>query len=154
MDDTRRLQFIAEAVRYCQDARAANLRATDYGKMLREVIYFVWTTRLGSKSKSAKYCSKEAIGLRFGHREIKYDHAIPFHYGLAAFMKLTKVTPKTILPLLEKYNLCALITAKEDDKLTAAKLRSEMPKGWNKRDPLARYKAVGIEVIKNPKYPK
>ena len=99
MDDTKRLQLIAEAVRYCQHARAANTPVTGYCKMLREVIFFVWTSRLGSKAKSAKYRSLAAVGRKWGHREIVYDHAIPYCYELEALMELAEVTPEAVRPV-------------------------------------------------------
>jgi hypothetical protein len=64
-------------------------------------------------------------------------------------MALTVVTPETVRPVLEKFDVCAIITAEEDARLNAAGLQSRMPDGWDEIDPLARYKAVGIELLEN-----
>ncbi len=149
MDDTQRLQLIVEAVQYCQRVKLMGMPAAGYAKTLREAIYFVWTSRLGSKAKSAKYRSQAAVGLKWGRREIIYDHAIPFSYELKALMELTEVTAETVRPILEKYEVCAIITADEDAMLTAAGLQSKMPSDWDKVDQLARYKAIEIVLVEN-----
>jgi hypothetical protein len=149
MDDRGRLQLVAEAVRYCQRVATMGMPVAGYAKTPREAIYFVWTRRLGPKAKSAKYRSRAAVGGKWGRREIVYDHAIPYRYELEALMALTVVTPETVRPVLEKYDVCVIITADEDARLTAAGLQREMPDDWDKIDPLARYKAVGIEIVEN-----
>jgi hypothetical protein len=149
MDDVQRLQLIAETVRYCQRVAAMGMIPAGYAKTPREAIYFVWTRRLGSKAKSAKYRSRAAVGHKWGRREIVYDHAIPYCYELKALMELTEITPETVRPVLEKYSVCAIITTDEDARLTAAGLQRKMPDDWDRIDPLARYKAVGIEIVEN-----
>jgi hypothetical protein len=149
MDDTQRLELVAEAVRYCQRVAAMDMPVAGYAKTPREAIYFVWTRRLGSKARSAKYRSKAAVGLKWGRREIVYDHAIPYHYELKALMDLTELTAEKVRPVLEKYEVCAIITADEHARLTAAGLQRKMPDDWDKIDPLARYKAVGIQIVEN-----
>jgi hypothetical protein len=154
MDDTIRLQMIAEAVRYCQRVKEMGMPVAGYAKTPREAIYFAWTCRLGSKGKSAKYRSRAAAGRKWGGREIVYDHAIPYGYELKALMELTDVSPETVRPVLDKYDVCAIITADEDARLTAAGLQRNMPDDWDRLDPLARYKAVGIEIVENTNIPK
>ncbi|SEK16238.1 hypothetical protein SAMN05444746_12422 [Variovorax sp. OK212] len=41
----------------------------------------------------------------------------------------------------------ALVTKDEDQKLTEFRLRKSMPSDWDGKDPLARYKAIGIDVL-------
>jgi len=149
LPDAKRLELIAETVRYCQHVAKLGMPKTAYAKTMRETIYSVWTSRLGPKTKSARYRSREAVGLRFGRGKIRYDHAIPFRYELQALMNLSAVTPDTMRPILEKYDVHTIITADEDTKLAEKKLKSEMPEGWDGTDRLARYKAVGIEVLEN-----
>jgi hypothetical protein len=127
LDDTQRLQLIAEAVRYCQRVREMGMPVAGYSKTAREAIYFVWTCRLGSKAKSAKYRSRAAAGRKWGSREIVCDHAIPYRYELKALMDLKDVAPETVRPVLEKYDVNAIITADEDARLAAAGLQSKMP---------------------------
>lgn len=149
MDDTQRLQLIAETIRYCQRVAKMGMPVAGYSKTPREAIYFVWTRRLGSKAQSAKYRSRAAADLKWGRREIVYDHAIPYCYELEALMEMTEVTPETVRPVLEKYDVCVIITASEDARLTAAGLQHKMPNDWDEIDPLARYKAAGIEIEEN-----
>ncbi len=149
MDDTKRLQLIAEAVRYCQCVAAMGMRVAGYAKTPREAIHVVWTLRFGSKAQAAKYRSRAAVGLKWGRREICFDHAIPYRYELKALMALTEVTPETVRPVLEKFDVHAIITKAEDDALRAAGLKSKMPDGWDGADTLARYKAVGMEIVEN-----
>jgi hypothetical protein len=149
VDETQRLRLIVEAVRYCQRVAEMGMTVAGYAKTPREAIYFVWSRRLGSKAKSAKYRSRAAAGRKWGRREIVYDHAIPYHYELRALMELKEVAPETVRPVLEKYDVCAIITADEDARLTSAGLQRKMPDDWDQIDPLARYRAVGIELVEN-----
>src|SRR4029077_11678699 len=149
MDETQRLQLVVEAVRYCQRVKEMGMPVAGYAKTLREAIYFVWTCRVGSKANSAKYRSPAAAGRTWGRREIVYDHAIPYRHEMKGLMELAGVTSETVGPVLEKYDVCAIITAKEDARLTAAGLQRRMPVDWDEIDPLARYKAVGIEIVEN-----
>ena len=48
-----------------------------------------------------------------------------------------------------KRSVHAIITADEHARLTALKLASKMPDGWDGADALARYKAAGIELVEN-----
>jgi hypothetical protein len=65
MSETRRLELIVEAVRYCNLVRQMGMPPGDYTKTPREAIYYTWTCRLDSKSKAAKYRSREAVGLKW-----------------------------------------------------------------------------------------
>ena len=154
MDEIERLQMIVEAVKYCQRVAAMGMPVAGYAKTLREAIYFVCTRRLGSKHKSARFRSSASVGRTWGRREIVYDHAIPFSYGLKALMELSEVTPETVRRILEKYDVAAIITADEDASLTAAGLRHKMPDRWDGMNPLARYQAVSINIVENKSIPK
>jgi hypothetical protein len=153
MEETERLQLVVEAVRYSQRVKALGMPVAGYAKTVREAVYFAWTRRLGAKCKSATYRSIAANGKRWGRREVVYDHVVPYRYELAALMELSKVTSDTVRAVLEKYDVAAIITREEDDRLTAAGLQSKMPDGWDGIDSLARYKAVGIEIAENLEYP-
>lgn len=152
MTDGQRLRFVAAAVRYCKHARKSKAPVTGYRRMLREVIYFAWVSRLGPKIRSAKYCSPEALNHRPLHGEIIYDHAIPINYGLDELLDLTVVTPETVQGVLDKYCVCALITAEQDAALRKHGLQNEMPMGRKQKDYRARYKVAKIKIVKNPKY--
>ncbi len=150
MDDTRRLQLVAEAVRYCQRVAEMGMPASCYSKALREPIYFLWQKRAGkSKASIARFRSKNAVGLSFGNWQLVFDHAVPFKYLQAELLKLVDVTTHSVENVLNKFGTVVLITKEENDLLNAAGYRSDMPKDWDGIDPLARYKAVGIEVLEN-----
>ncbi len=77
MDDTKRLELIVEAVRYCQRVREMGMPSSCYAKALREPVHFLWERRQGSKIRAATFRSKDAIGLSFGSGLLVYDHAVP-----------------------------------------------------------------------------
>ena len=56
---------------------------------------------------------------------------------------------ETVRDVLDRYGITVLITADEDERLNKAGLRNRMPTDWDGRDPLTRYKAVGIDVVEN-----
>jgi hypothetical protein len=53
------------------------------------------------------------------------------------------------LRALDVLPLCVgiVVTVEEDRSLNAAGIRSRMPEGWDGGDVVARYRAVGIEVL-------
>lgn len=152
MDDSRNLELIAEAVRYCQRVAEMGMPSSCYSKALREPIYFLWQKKpRKSKASIAGFRSKNAIGLGYGKQQVVLDHAVPFKYLLAELLKLTEVTANSVEGVLrlEKFNTLVLITKEENDLLNASGYGSTMPKDWDGIDILARYKAVGIDVTDN-----
>lgn len=148
MDDTQRLELICEAVRYCQRVRELGMPVSCYTKALREPVHFLWERRAGSKLQCAQFRSRDATGLRPGTGELIYDHAVPFSYLQRALLSLVNVTPEPVCVVLNKFGTIVLITASENARLNAAGYGRKMPEKWDGIDPLARYKIIGIEVIR------
>jgi hypothetical protein len=149
MDDSQRLVLIAEAVRYCQRVKAMGMPPSCYSKALREPVFFLWERRQGSKASAARFRSVTARGLTFGRGLLVYDHAIPFKYIRDELLALDPVTPATVRDTLTRFNTAVLITKAEDVMLTEHGYRNTMPEDWDGIDPLARYKAVGIQLEEN-----
>jgi hypothetical protein len=149
MNDSIRLALIAEAVRYCQHVKTLGMPPSCYTKALREPIHFLWERRAGSKSRCAKFRSKAAVGLQFGGGDLVYDHAVPFNYLQDELLSLSPVTEQAVARTLEKYGTIVLVTRAEDSRLSGAGYRGKMPPGWDGTDPLARYNALGIELVQN-----
>jgi len=151
MDDAQRLELIAEAVRYCQRVAATGMPSCCYSKALREPVHFLWERRRGSKLQAARFCSRAAVGLSFGGRQLVYDHAIPFRYLEAELLRLPTVDTEKLRNILDRLGTAVLITKLEDDTLNRAGYGNKMPRDWDQKDPLARYKAAGIEIVENPR---
>jgi hypothetical protein len=145
----QRLALIVEAVKYCQRVKLLGMPPSCYSKALREPVFFLWECRDGNKLHVPAFRSKSAIGIRFGTHELVYDHAIPFKYVQEALLALSEVTPETVSSILDKYGTSVLITTEENDRLNSAGYGQAMPETWDKVDPLARYKALGIELVEN-----
>jgi hypothetical protein len=131
MDDSKSLELIAEAERYCQRVAEMGMPSSCYSKVLREPIYFLWQKKLGkSKASIAKFMSKNAAGLRYGKRQIVLDHAVPFKYLLAALMKLTEVMANSVENVLrlEKLKTLVLITKEEHNLLMPPVMGALCPK--------------------------
>lgn len=153
MSDTKRLELIAEAVQYCQRVKEMGMPASAYTKALREPIHFLWERRRGSKLQSAKFRSKAAAGLTFQNGQLVYDHAVPFRYIQDELLSLHQPSNDKIEEVLNRFETIVLITKDEDTQLNAAGYNHKMPPGWKVgEDPLARYKAVGIEIVSNDLY--
>jgi hypothetical protein len=157
MDDAKRLQLIAEAVKYCQRAKKMGLPACCYSKALREPVHFLWERRIGAsphrvcgpKVCAERFRSKAARGLSFGKRKLVYDHAIPLNYLQDKLLKLSAVSPDAIRKLLTRLCVPVLITREENQIINRRGLAKRMPNGRNATGPLARYNAVGIAIVKN-----
>jgi hypothetical protein len=125
-----------------------------YSKALREPVYFLWDCREHkTKRRLAKFRSRSATGLRHGSGTVVCDHAVPFRILQRELLSLTDVTLITVRRVLDKYGALALITKKEESQLNKSGYRSKMPDDWDGVDPLARYKAVGIEIVGNVETP-
>ncbi len=149
LDDSIRLALIAEAVRYCQRVEKMGMPPSCFTKALREPIFFLWERRSGSKIEIARFRSKAAIGLRPGRGELIYEHAVPFKYLQRELLSLSPVTERAVADTLKKFGTVVLVTKAEDANLNRAGFRSRMPPGWDGTDPLARYKALGIDLVEN-----
>jgi hypothetical protein len=149
MDDAERLALIVEAVLYCRRVRAMGMPPACYSKALREPVHFLWERRAGTKVRVAKFRSKNAKGLTFGSGNLVYDHAIPFRYPQAELLDLSEVAKRSVASVLSRFGTIVLITREEDARLGAAGYGRTMPLDWDGLDHLARYRAVGIELIEN-----
>jgi hypothetical protein len=149
MDDTKRLELIAEAVRYCQNVKALGMPASCYAKALREPVHFLWERRAGSKIRCAQFRSTASSLLRFGKGELVYDHAVPFGYLQDELLSLNPVTEQAVARALDRFGTIVLITKAENARLDAAGYGRKMPKGWDGVDPLARYRALAIDLTEN-----
>lgn len=149
MNEIKRLELITLAVQYCQKVKEKGMPSSCFSKALREPIHFLWETRNGPKYKVAQYRSKSAFAEISGNGKIIYDHSIPFRYLQDELLNLDDVNNKTVKELLDLYSTVCVITKDEDNLLSSRGLSRKMPNDWDNEDPLARYKAVGIEVEKN-----
>ena len=150
MDYAKRLELIIEAIRYCQRMKAMGMPASCYAKTLRETVFFLWDRRDGkTKIQAATFRSVHAKGLKFGNRELVYDHSIPFRILQDELLLLQQVDAASVEKLLKRYCVAVLITPTEDARLTKAGLNHKMPDDWDGKDAFARYKAVGIKLIEN-----
>jgi len=120
-----------------------------YSKALREPVHFLWERRRGGKINSARFRSKNSTGIAFGRGLLVYDHAIPFRYLQTELLNLIEVTINSVRKVLDKFETIVVITKEENDLLNAGGYGSEMPGDWDGKDHLARYKAVGIEIVRN-----
>lgn len=154
IDDNLRIKLLVEAVLYCQKVQKMGMPSSCYAKALREPVHFLWEKRSGSKIQAAKYRSKKAVNLKFGDGNLIYDHAIPFCILQKKLLDLQSVSNDTVLSVLKKHDTICLITKEEDAILNTAGYKSSMPILWENQghDSLARYKAVGIELIDNTLY--
>ena len=151
MSESQRLALIIEAVQYCRRVKEMGMPAACYSKALREPVHFLWSCRRGSsKEKIARYRSLDSVGRKFGGGRLRFDHAIPFNYLESELLDAGELTSEGVREKLRKYSeVFVLITKEEDDRMNASGLGSKMPDEWDQSDPLARYRAVGVELVEN-----
>lgn len=152
MDDRKRLELITEAVRYCRRVRDLGMPAQCYTKALREPVFFLWERRAGSKVQTAQYRSRPSLPMEYGTGQLVYDHAVPFRYLQEELLGLAPASPEAVEEVLNRFGTAVLITKDEDRLLTGIGLGHRMPEDWVGADPLARYRAAGIELVQNPSY--
>lgn len=73
------------------------------------------------------------------------EHAVP-QKELIKLISATDLDPAEVWQLLTTYLVTYYITKDEHDRLKHLGLQSKMPDGWDGVDPLARYRAAGIDV--------
>ncbi|WP_346837814.1 hypothetical protein [Microbulbifer sp. SAOS-129_SWC] len=149
MQDSERIALIIEAVKYCRHVMGLGMPRQCFSKALREPIHFLWEIRHGPKKKVAKYCSVNASQSNGGAGSLVYDHSIPFRYLQNHLLALGEINHDIVRSALEHFTGACLITKAEDQLLQRGGLAYKMPEDWDGADPLARYKAVGIEVVDN-----
>ena len=150
MNDTKRLELIVEAVRYCQHMSAMGVPASCYARLLRESVYYVWERRDGlSKERRPQFRSTRAVGLHIGKGALIYDHAIPLKLLQEESAPAARCDSSLGPPAAEQLprrraHHEGRRSPFEQGGLAGARCRT------TGRDPLARYKAVGIELVENP----
>ena len=152
MDEQTRLELLCEAVHYCQKVSALGMPTQCYAKALREPVFFLWEKHGRSKVAAAAYRSTTSLGLAFGSRKIVYDHSIPFRYLREKLLALQPAEPETVRAILSRFAVSSLLTKEEDGLLSTHGLARTMPADWDGVDPLARYRAVGIDMVPNPEH--
>lgn len=92
------------------------------------------------------YTSREAR--KPTHTGVINEHVVPHSIVMKKLLSLAPLTNETIMSVVQKYLVICVITEEEDKRLSAAGLRSKMPKGWdeNNGDVFSRYQAVGISI--------
>jgi hypothetical protein len=153
LNEDNRLDLIIEAVLYCKRVKKMGMPSSSYSKALREPIYFLWERRKGgNKYDLAEYRSKKSIGVSRGKNLLVRDHSIPFSYIQNMLLELREVNKISVRNILEQ-NLCACIITREEDRVLSSKgLGKKMPKNWDGKDKMARYKFVNIVFEKNHSY--
>ena len=73
------------------------------------------------------------------------DHAVPVNTLCQRILNTPDLDRAKLEGILHEWLVCAQLTeAEHDEVLPSHNLQSEMPKDWDNKDPLARYKAAGI----------
>ena len=80
------------------------------------------------------------------------EHAVP-QKELIKMISATDLAPARVWQLLTTYLVTYYITKEEHDRLKNLGLQSKMPADWDGVDPLARYRAAGIDVSAHAQQP-
>lgn len=115
-------------------------------------------TEISIKYREADYISEKAQNLlkeNSGKISLRYDHMIPKNLYLKEIKekclnkeKSEEELKKEIFDILEKKYFVATITADENDALSKNGLGNRMPENCDENDIFARYKKIGINLIK------
>lgn len=148
MNIDQRLTLILEAANYCRKVNDMGMPRSAFSKSLREPIHFLWEKRKSpNKEKAAEFRSVQSVGLKLGERKLVYDHAVPFKIVMEKILAAKELTLPILRDILEKHIVTCIITEQENKMLNKAGLGHKMPDDWDRSDSLARYKAVGINIV-------
>jgi len=75
------------------------------------------------------------------------DHCVPLSLLVQRVLRERIADVDLLVNLAAQYSAMALITVEEDNRLSSFKLRKSMPPDWDGQDKLARYKAIGINMV-------
>lgn len=82
---------------------------------------------------------------------VVYDHAVPFALLQRDLLAIPDVTADAVREVLRRAGPVVLITKAENQQLCEVGLGRVMPKAKD-GDHLARYRAIGIEPVPNPRF--
>ena len=142
------LDYILFAVEQAKEAEEYGFTRNDCSRNLKTALHQYWqnkekgqhsTSQRKNLPRSVEADKRELKGLRL-------EHVVPQMWFVDKFMDMDPIDKEEIRKLLETYFNVLLVTKEEDAKLTDAGLRSDMPVDWDKKDPWARHKKVGIEI--------
>ena len=112
----------------------------------------VWSTyfryALNELEKDSVLVS-EAVNKKPG--KVIHEHTFPFRLLRDKLMSLEEVDFLSVSNILNKFHVVAKITSEEDQKLKRNGLNLKMPEDWDKKNPFARYEAVGISTYRDAK---
>jgi hypothetical protein len=97
------------------------------------------------------YQSEAAKVAKAAKEKIVSDHVVPHDVLIEMLFSLDELSPDSVWEVIEKYYVICKITRKEDEELSKAGFKSEMPEGWCKDsdEVFARYERVGITYSRN-----
>ena len=150
MKNTGNLDFIIFAIRQEKEAEAFGFKRNECCRNLKLALHHYWQNKeLGLHGISQKHNVRRSKAAKDKLiNECDVEHAVPLMWIVNELMKMNLPTKIRVRNLLRKYFRVLLVTKEEHRKLNASGFRSTMPQDWDRRDPWARYTAVGIKPIK------
>jgi hypothetical protein len=141
-------EFIVFAVKQAKEAQAFGFTRNECCRNLKTALHQYWQNKTlgfhGQSQKARIPCSKAALNRPLS--ECVVEHVVPQMAIVNHLMDLEVLTEATVIEFLSRCFAVMLVTHEEHAKLNASGLRSTMPRGWDGRNILARYEALGIEA--------
>lgn len=78
-----------------------------------------------------------------------HEHPVPRKVIRDMLFELQAPTPQNVRAVMDKFCLGVVIRKSEDVALTRKGLRAAMPHNWDRKDPFARYREVGLEIVES-----
>jgi glucose-6-phosphate isomerase len=140
--------FIIFAVKQAKEAVAYGFTLNHCNRNLKIALHQYWQNKtLGLSSISQKKkIPRSKAALKKPLNQCRVEHTVPLTVIVNHLMGMKNLNPKAVANVLKKWHSVMLVTYDEDRRLLKSGLRFKMPDNWDKKDILARYKAVGIKV--------
>jgi len=141
------LEFILFSLQQTHAALKFGFTKNECRRNLNTALHQYWQNKemgLHSTSQRSKIPQSKLASSTNGKTQV--EHVVPLKVIVDMLLEIKKPTKKKVKTVLaDMYRVC-LVTTEEHKRLSDAGLRSKMPKDWDRKDPFARYKIVGIEV--------
>ncbi|MDA1239142.1 MAG: hypothetical protein O3A15_09365 [Proteobacteria bacterium] len=141
------VSYILFSLQQTKDALKFGFTLNESRRNLETALHQYWQNKeMGLHSTAQKSRIPKSDAAKVGRGACDVEHVVPRKVIIDELLKIDHPNQLRIRDYLEKYYRVCVVTKEEHQRLTQMKLRSEMPKDWDRLNPFSRYDQAGISV--------